>query len=179
MPDEKNQNQGQGKDPATDPVVDPATGAVITDDAASDDQGEKNPSEKVKVDKNKTNEQYMEEVSVVYIVPRLVRDKFPDLVKLIYETESMNIEEREYWLQIMPIMTEEQIVKFRDILVNEKEELAKLDTEYESEMSKINKKPYDETKIKEKMQKMKTEESQAEKAEKSEEAALLDQLENM
>ena len=50
----------------------------------------------------------------------MVKDKFPDLIDLIKQTESMNDEEREYWFQILPIMTEDQIRKFRDILVNEK-----------------------------------------------------------
>ena len=55
-----------------------------------------------------------------YAIPSLVTEKFPDLIQLIKETESMNDEERDYWFQILPIMTEEQIKKFRDILVNEK-----------------------------------------------------------
>lgn len=131
----------------------------------------------------KTAQQYIIEAEAKYIIPKIVRDKFVDLVKLIYETESMNDEEREYWMQIMPIMTEEQLVNFRKILVDEKEQLAKLDEEYENEMSKINQgdslPKYDEEKIKEKMQKIKREETVREEEEKSKEAALLDQLENL
>ena len=89
------------------------------------------------VDKNKSQEQYIKDIEHLYIVPGLIREKFPDLIKLIFETESMNNEEREYWLQIMPIMTEDQIVKFREILVNEKEQLSKLDQEYQNEMSRM------------------------------------------
>jgi RNA polymerase-binding transcription factor DksA len=37
-------------------------------------------------------------------------------------------------------MTEEQISKFRDILLNEKNQLSKLDKEYEGELTKLNEK---------------------------------------
>ncbi len=75
-----------------------------------------------------------------YTVPAIVTEKFPDLITLIKETESMNEEERNYWFQILPIMTEDQIKKFRDILVTEKEQLASLDKEYEKELQKLNEK---------------------------------------
>ena len=136
----------------------------------------------VKVDKNKSAEQYIKEAEAKYIVPPLVRQKFPDLVKLIYETESMNEEEREYWLQIMPIMSEEQTTKFRDILVNEKNQLAKLDQEYQTEMAKTAKGPamqLDEAKMKEKMQEIKQEEAAHEKEEQSKEDDVLKQLNNL
>ena len=132
------------------------------------------------VDKNKSPEKYIEEAEATYIVPALVREKFPDLIKLIYETESMNQEEREYWLQIMPIMSEEQIVKFRDILVNEKQQLAKLDAEYESEMNRINSgQKVDQEALQKKMEAMKKEESSHEEEEKEAEAELLKKLENL
>lgn len=136
----------------------------------------------VVVDKNKTNEQYIDEAEKNYIIPDLVRTKFPDLVKLIFETESMNEEEREYWLQILAIMSEEQIVKFRDILVNEKEQLAKLDQEYQNEMNRINAskpKEIDEVKMKQEMEKIKAEEAQAEASEAAEEEALLKEIEDL
>lgn len=75
-----------------------------------------------------------------FAVPEIVKQKFPDLIQLIKETESMTDEERDYWFQILPIMTEDQISKFRDILLNEKTQLQKLDQEYESELTKLNEK---------------------------------------
>lgn len=138
-------------------------------------------SDGVVIDKNKSPEQYIKEASAKYIVPALVREKFPDLIKLIYETESMNEEEREYWLQIMPIMSEEQIVKFRDILVNEKEQLSKLDKEYDQEMQRIKKAPapeLNETERKEQLAQIKTDETANEQKEKGEEESLLQKLNN-
>lgn len=130
------------------------------------------------IDKNKSQEQYVTEAEGKYIIPALVREKFPDLVKLIYETESMNNEEREYWMQIMPIMTEEQIVKFREILVNEKVQLAKLDNEYEQETGRVSvpAREIDEEKLKKKMAEIKEKETIGEEAEKAKEAELLKQL---
>lgn len=136
----------------------------------------------VKVDKNKSAEQYIIDVESKYIVPPLVREKFADLVKLIYETESMDAEEREYWLQIMPIMSEEQVVKLRDILVNEKNQLAKLDHEYNSEVSKINNRAVpeiDEQKMKDKLAQIKTEEQASKAQEETEQDELLKQLDNL
>lgn len=136
----------------------------------------------VVVDKNKSQEQYIKEAESKYIIPALVRDKFPDLVKLIYETESMNTEEREYWMQILPIMSEEQIVKFREILVNEKQQLAKLDNEYENEVARINKSQpaeIDEVKMKEEITKIKKAEATSEEQEKSQEEELLKKLKDI
>lgn len=136
----------------------------------------------VKVDKSKSPEQYITEVESKYIVPPLVRDKFTDLVKLIYETESMDAEEREYWLQIMPIMSEDQVVKLRDILVNEKVQLEKLDQNYKSEVSNIGNRvvpEIDEQQMKEKMAQIKSAESASEQSEQAEEDALLKQLNDL
>lgn len=155
--------------PAPATPADPATPAPV-------------PASIVVVDKNKPQEKYIEEAEQKYIIPSLVRQKYPDLVKLIFETESMNQDEREYWLQILPIMSEEQIVKFREILVNEKDQLAKLDKEYESEMQKINQKhvlEFDEEKMKKKLQTVKQEEAQHQATETGTEEDLLNKLKNI
>jgi hypothetical protein len=156
--------------------------ATQTDQKQAGNAGAVTSEDGIVIDKSKSPEQYMNEAEQKYIIPRLVREKFPDLVKLIYETESMNAEEREYWMQIMPIMTEEQILKFREILVNEKEQLAKLDKEYGQEMDRINarKTPaIDPKKLQEKLKQIKKEEKAGEAAEKDKEEALLKQLEGM
>ncbi len=132
--------------------------------------------------KNKTAEQYIKDVEGKYIVPPLIREKFPDLVKLIFETESMNEEEREYWLQIMPIMTEEQIVKLRDIMVKERDQLAKLDEEYNKEMSRIKGAPakeIDQDAMKKRLAKIKKEEKSSMKEEEEKASKLLKKLESL
>lgn len=156
MADDQTTTQGQG------------TGTITSDGA-------------IVVDKNKSAEQYLKEAEKKYIIPALVREKFPDLIKLTFETESMNAEEREYWMQILAIMTEDQIVKYREILVNEKNQLAKLDQDYQGEMARINKtsNPIDEAALHQKMQKIKQAEAATEKKEEATEEQLLKQLGEM
>ncbi len=78
------------------------------------------------------------EAETKHAVPTSVREHFPDLVALLIKTESMNTEERDYWFQVLPIMNDDQIVKLRTILVNERDQLKKIDSEYTSEIGKIN-----------------------------------------
>lgn len=112
-------------------------------------------------------------------VPDLVTQKFPDLVKLIEETESMNNDERDYWFQILPIMTEDQIGKFRDILLNEKMQLNKLDKEYENKLEKLNEKhmiEWKEFETKEKRRAIAGAEMKSQEEEKQKEEELLARL---
>lgn len=114
-----------------------------------------------------------------YIVPQLVKDKFPDLIDLVKKTESMNDEEREYWFQILPIMTEDQIRKFYDILLNEKKQLSHLDTQYEQELNKLNQKhlvEWKEFESKEKRKALQEAEQKDTEQEKSEQEDLLKRL---
>ncbi|MCC7196757.1 hypothetical protein IT413_01005 [Candidatus Peregrinibacteria bacterium] len=110
-----------------------------------------------------------------FSVPTLVKEKFPDLMQLIKETESMNDEERDYWFQILPIMTEDQIKKFRDILLNEKQQLQRLDKEYENELKSLNEKHLLEWKEFESKEKRKALQA-AEQQSKAEEAQLEEEL---
>jgi len=155
---------------------------IPQDDKTQGNQTGKGKSSLIKVDPNMSNEDYIKEAEKYYIVPKLVRDVFPDLIKLIFETESMDADEREYWLQILPIMTEDQIKKFRDILVNEKEQLTKLDKEYDSEMSTLedkHKKALNEEEIKRNREELKAKETANETAEAQTEEDLLKQLNNL
>jgi hypothetical protein len=114
-------------------------------------------------------------------IPKEVADKYPQLEALIMDTESMTNEERDYWFQILPIMTDQQIQKLLGILEHEKDQLSKLDQEYEKELSKLNDKHLAEWKGEE--AKAEREERQAVEAsheaeETAAEAELLSQLED-
>jgi len=114
-------------------------------------------------------------------IPEEIRKKYPDLAALMAGTESMTQEERDYWFQIMPIMTDDQVQKLRNILIHEKEQLAKLDTEYEAELAKLNDKhvlEWKEKEQREKREQIKTAESAEEVQEKANEDALLKQLDS-
>lgn len=112
-------------------------------------------------------------------IPESVRQQYPELIPLILETESMTDEERQYWFQILPIMTDEQVGKLREILLNEKKQLEQIDKEYQQEIKQINAKHVSEWKAfeaKEKRQKLQTAESQAEQTEAQTEEELLKKL---
>lgn len=70
-------------------------------------------------------------------VPDDVRAAFPDLVELILHSESMNDEERQYWISVLPAITPEQVQSLRDILENEKRQLAAIDQKYAQEIDRI------------------------------------------
>jgi hypothetical protein len=76
------------------------------------------------------------------VVPDELRQKFPDLIELILASESMNDEERQYWINILPIMTPEQVENLRGILVNEREQLAAIDRKYSKEVQQLGQKQF-------------------------------------
>jgi|SRR3989344_748802 len=69
-------------------------------------------------------------------VPDELKKRFPELIALILGSESMNDEERQYWINILPAMTEEQQKNLKDILQNEKDQLAAIDAKYAKEAEK-------------------------------------------
>lgn len=56
-----------------------------------------------------------------------------DLLELVLKSESMTDEERKYWQDILPKLNDEQRIKLRDILVNERDQLAAIDRKYARE----------------------------------------------
>ncbi len=115
-------------------------------------------------------------------IPDTVKQQYPDLIPLILQTESMNNDERQYWFQILPIMTDEQVGKLREILMNEKNQLASLDKDYEKELKRINDKHVSEWKefeVKEKRQKLQAAETAVKKTEKEEEEDLIKKLQGL
>lgn len=115
-------------------------------------------------------------------IPTAVKEDYPGLIPLILKTESMDDEEREYWFQILPIMTDEQVLKLKEILVNEKDQLAKLDADYEVELNKINEKHLNEWQAfeyEQERKEIKTQEAAHEVSETSLEEDLLDKLDEL
>ncbi len=120
--------------------------------------------------------------SADYKIPEIVKEKFPQIIKMILETESMSKEERNYWFQILPIMTNEQVERLRNILIEEKEQLTKLDDKYQEELSRLNEKhlrEWDEFERKQEREKLKVAEAQYEQEEAEKEEDILEELENL
>lgn len=66
--------------------------------------------------------------------------KFPELVALIIATESMDDDERQYWFDIMPSMSDMQIDRLFDILETERKKLEELELKYQKEIKTLNEK---------------------------------------
>lgn len=66
-------------------------------------------------------------------VPPEVKAKFGVLVDLILGSESMNEEERQYWIDVLPTMNTDQVGKLQDILHNERQQLSAIDQAYKQE----------------------------------------------
>ncbi|MCH8519015.1 hypothetical protein LAT59_04615 [Candidatus Gracilibacteria bacterium] len=66
--------------------------------------------------------------------------KYPELLDLILATESMDDDERQYWFDIMPSMTDAQIDRLFDILETERRKLQELEVKYQKEIKALNEK---------------------------------------
>jgi hypothetical protein len=71
------------------------------------------------------------------VIPDELQKKFPDLIELILGSESMNDDERQYWVNILPVMTPDQIEELKRILANERNQLAAIDKKYTKEVDKL------------------------------------------
>ena len=92
----------------------------------------------------------------------------------------MNLQERQYWINILPVMTPPQIESLREILVNEKRQLAAIDAKYAKQVEAIGKKQatdkLNKQRGQERRQRLQTE-STADEAEQALEADILNQIE--
>lgn len=71
---------------------------------------------------------------------KAISDQYPDLVRLVVATESMDCEEKKYWFGILPSMTSAQIARLFNILDTERKKLEELEIRYQTEIVCLNKK---------------------------------------
>ncbi len=117
-----------------------------------------------------------------FVIPNSVIEKYPDLVELIKQTEAMNLDEKNYWFKIMPLMNEEQIANLRWILVKEREQLDEINQKYNEDIEEINDKHQTEItalEAKKRRDELKQQEQANESEESKAEEALLEELENL
>ena len=67
-----------------------------------------------------------------------IQKKHPDLVKLVLGSESINDEEKQYWFDILPSMTDKQVDRLREILETERRQLEELNLKYQNEIASLN-----------------------------------------
>lgn len=75
-----------------------------------------------------------------FIIDEQIQAKYPELIKLVLNTESMDDDERQYWFDIMPSMTDSQIDRLFDILDTERKKLEALEQKYQKEIKQLNEK---------------------------------------
>lgn len=110
------------------------------------------------------------------VVSQKLRDEHPVLIDLILKSESMNDEERRYWLDILPVMTEDQITQLHDILQKERDQLAAIDAKYSQKIDAVEKvqKPLEE--ITKKRRERATQRSSSEQVAKEKETEAAEEL---
>lgn len=69
-------------------------------------------------------------VDPTFIIPEDIQKKHSALITLIVRSESMNGEEKQYWINILPVMTPDQIQKLTKILHDERMQLDAIDAKY-------------------------------------------------
>ena len=75
---------------------------------------------------------------------RKIEKKYPILIEMLLTTKSMEQDERQYWLDILPSMTDDQVDRLNEILSNERKKLEALEKEYVQEIERINQKHLEE-----------------------------------
>lgn len=74
----------------------------------------------------------------VFVVLDEIQAKYGELVKLVLNTESMDNNEKQYWFDILPSMSNEQIDRLFDILETERRKLEELEVKYQEQMKNLN-----------------------------------------
>lgn len=69
-----------------------------------------------------------------------IQAKYPELVDLVLGSESIDNNEKQYWFDIMPSMTDEQIDRLFNILMTERRQLEELNVKYQEEIKTLNEK---------------------------------------
>lgn len=75
-----------------------------------------------------------------FVVQDNILAQYKELVKLVLNTESMDNNEKQYWFDILPSMTDEQVDRLYDILDTERKKLEELERKYQDEIKNLNEK---------------------------------------
>lgn len=77
---------------------------------------------------------------ITFVILDEIEQKYPELIKLILATESMDDAERQYWFDILPSMNDDQVKRLYDILETERQKLDELEQKYQKEIETLNEK---------------------------------------
>lgn len=66
--------------------------------------------------------------------------KYPELIDLVIQSESIDNNEKQYWFDILPSMTDDQVDRLFNILMTERRQLEELNLKYQEEIKTLNEK---------------------------------------
>lgn len=69
-----------------------------------------------------------------------IQQKYGELVDLVLGSESIDNNEKQYWFDILPSMTNDQIDRLFNILMTERRQLEELNIKYQEEIKNLNEK---------------------------------------
>lgn len=118
----------------------------------------------------------------VLVIPEETTADFPELVSMIKDSRSMDDEERQYWVDVLPIMADDQIENLLDILENEKKQIDDANKSYQEGVQSATKEAvstFDAEAYNEKKRIRLEAENTHESEEREREEALLSELENL
>ena len=111
------------------------------------------------------------------VIPDDIAQQYPELLEMVKASRSMNDEERQYWIDALAIMSEDQVKNLYNILDNERKQVQAAEENYKKSSAK--KKPavaYDSQAYKEKKRARLEAERRFEQEEELREQSLLEQL---
>ncbi len=73
-----------------------------------------------------------------FIILDEIQVQYHELVQLILATESMDDHEKQYWFDILPSMTADQVDRLYNILDTERRKLEELELKYQEEIKRLN-----------------------------------------
>lgn len=69
-----------------------------------------------------------------------IQVQYSELVELVLWSESIDNNEKQYWFDILPSMTDEQVDRLFNILMTERRQLEELNIKYQEEIKTLNEK---------------------------------------
>lgn len=72
-----------------------------------------------------------------YTIKSETQELYPELISLLLATESMDNSEKQYWFDILPSLSREDVSKLFDILETERKKLEELEVKYEALLSNM------------------------------------------
>ncbi len=69
-----------------------------------------------------------------------IQTQYSELVQLVLGSESIDNNEKQYWFDILPSMTDEQVDRLFNILMTERHQLEELNLKYQEEIKTLNEK---------------------------------------